>query len=452
MKRPTPVAADRTRPSRGRGPDRSRPEPASSGELTFGSIVHVNEKGGSFGGTEEYISLVTSALSRRGVHSHLVCGLLGGTVPPELDSVHVVEGLASREPLPQLGPQLVQLIGRLDPDVIYLHNVFDPVAVLALSAMPNRGPVIWYVHDHYLSCLSELRWRRDVGSCRERLGVGCLVAIEDGRCVLRYPERALDAGELDRRQALSRSLGRADQVIVVSEYMRSLLVDAQPHLAERINLLPRPIRTPAAVRTRRRTRSDEPAVVTFAGRITPEKGLAVLIEALGSVRSDSPIELCIAGVVEHQAYWAHCQLLLQRATMANAELRVRYVGHLDYAATDELFSQSDIVALPSQWPEPFGAVALEAMSAGATVVASQIGGLGTCLDGGRCGSLVEPYDPTAWAGAIETLLRDPTRAWQLAARGQVRARRQTVESHLVALDQAIRRARGHTRAVDLSPG
>ena len=58
--------------------------------------MHVNEKGGSFGGTEEYIALMTSALAARGVRSHLVCGVVSGTLPPDLESVHVVEGLASR--------------------------------------------------------------------------------------------------------------------------------------------------------------------------------------------------------------------------------------------------------------------------------------------------------------------------------------------------------------------
>ena len=56
------------------------------------SVVHVNEKGGSFGGTEEYIALMTSALAVRSVRSHLVCGVVYDTVPPELESVHVVEG------------------------------------------------------------------------------------------------------------------------------------------------------------------------------------------------------------------------------------------------------------------------------------------------------------------------------------------------------------------------
>ncbi len=266
----------------GPGPLRSglRTETGSDSSA-FGSIVHVNEKGGCFGGTEEYIALLASELARRGVRSHLVCGLVTGVVPADLSSVHIVDGLASRRPRPGTGDELASVVAGLDPDVIYLHNVFDPAAVSALATLANRGPLIWYVHDHYLTCLSELRWRRDVGSCPQRLGEGCLVAIGEGRCVLRYPERSLGVDELDERLSLSRSLGDADGIVVVSEYMRSLLADAEPHLADRIHLVPRPIRDLGALRSRHRDKPSDPAVITFAGRITPEKGLAVLIEALG---------------------------------------------------------------------------------------------------------------------------------------------------------------------------
>lgn len=407
-------------------------------KLSFGSILHVNQKGGSFGGTEEYISLVTRDLRAHGVRSHLVCGVVRGDPPRDLDSLQILEGLASREPALPSGPDLAQAIASLAPDVVYLHNVFDPDVVAAAAAVPDRGPLLWYVHDHYLTCLSELRWQRAHGACRERLGDGCLVAIDERRCVLRHPDRAFHGAELRRRTALSRSLEQADAVIVVSEYMRALLVDAEPHLAGRVHLLDRPIRHPVIVRDRHRTRPDQPAVVAFAGRITPEKGLHVLVEALGAVRTGCPIELRIAGVVEHEDHWLHCQQLARAATEANMWLRVSYLGHLGYEATDELLRGADIVAVPSQWPEPFGAVALEAMSAGATVVASRIGGLDGCVEAGRSGLLVEPSDPTAWATAVEALLDDPGRACQLAAEGQARARGHTVESHLAELDQVVR--------------
>ncbi len=179
------------------------------------------------------------------------------------------------------------------------------------------------MHDHNLTCHSELRWRRDVGSCPHPLGQGCLVAIGEGHCVLRYPEGSLGADELREGRSLSRSLGAADAIVVVSEYMRSLLADAQPHLAERIHLLPRPIRDIGALRPRNRDQPAAPTVTTFAGRIMPEKGLAVWIEALAAIRQSPPIGLRIAGPVEHNACWSHCQQIQTAAMATNPHLTVR---------------------------------------------------------------------------------------------------------------------------------
>jgi glycosyltransferase involved in cell wall biosynthesis len=408
-------------------------------DLAFDSIVHVNEKGGRFGGTEEYLELVTGELASRGVRSHLACGFLAGEVSPVLDSVEVVDGLGSRKIGTHTAAELVEAIGRTEADVIYLHNLFDPAVVTALAEMPGRGPLVWYVHDHYLTCLSELRWRRDYhGACRERLGTGCLDAIRAGHCVLRYPERPLGRAELSERTALSRTLRAVDAVVVVSRFMQGLLRDAEPDAADRIHWLPRPIRPLGPLHPRRRASPRDPAVITFAGRITPEKGLAQLINALATVPADGPVELRIAGVVEHAGYWDDCRSLLRDAVEANPQVRVSWLGHLDYPTTDELLRVSDIVVVPSQWPEPLGAVALEAMSAGAAVIASRIGGLDTWLVDGVNGVLVDPHDGPGWAGAIEALLQDPAHAQSLGGRAHGDVRWLTASTHVDAFDQVVR--------------
>ena len=399
--------------------------------------MHVNEKGGSFGGTEEYIALLTGALCARGVRSHLVCGVVSGVVPSELESVHIVEGLASRQPRSGTGAAVVEVIAELDPDVIYLHNVFDPAVVSAVAALAGRGMLIWYVHDHYLTCLSELRWRRDLGSCPQRLGHDCLVAIGEGRCVLRDPDRSLDAADLEVRTTLSRSLEAADAVVVVSEYMRSLLNDAEPHLDGRLHLLTRPIRNLGDRRLRERSQPADPAIVTYAGRITPEKGLAVVIEALGSITSASTVELRIAGVIEDDSYWSHCQDNQSVAMTTNPRLTVTYLGHLDYDEIDEQFRQSDIVTIPSQWPEPLGAVALEAMAAGAAVIASNVGGLSNTLVHEHNGLHVDPSDVAAWAMAIATLLEHPDRAHRLGQQAHRDLAGVAIGDHLRDLDHLV---------------
>lgn len=399
--------------------------------------MHVNEKGGSFGGTEEYIALLTSGLSARGVRTHLVCGVITGELPTDLSSVHIVEGLASRQAQHDTAGQLAGVIAALDPDVIYLHNVFDAAAVAAVAALPGRGPLIWYVHDHYVTCLSELRWRRDIGSCTQRLGRDCLAAIANGSCVLRYPDRDLDDADLAERLGLSRSLGLADAIVVVSDYMRTLLANAEPNLGERLRLVARPIRDLGDVRIRDRQDRADPAIITYAGRITAEKGLGVVIEALGATPSEGPIELRIAGAVEDDAYWARCRHLQTSATSANPLLGVTYLGHLDYEATDELFRQSDIVVVPSQWPEPLGAVALEAMSAGAAVVASRRGGLANTLVDNHNGLLVDPPDVDHWTTAITSLLDNPEHARQLGYQAHQDVAGIAIADHLAALDRIV---------------
>ena len=225
--------------------------------------------------------------------------------------------------------------------------------------------------------------------------------------------------------------------------MRSLLVAGEPDLAERIHLLRRPIREFGSLRPRDRWKSDDPAVVTFAARITPEKGLAVLIEALGALRGDGPIELCIAGLVEHGAYWAHCQRLQAIAIVTNPHLTVTYLGHLDYAATDDLFRRSDIVAIPSQWPEPLGAVAMEAMSgrerqsSPRTSVGSTPISLTAATD-----YLVDASSAvTAWTETLELLLQHPARARHFGAQAHRDASRITAADHLQALDAMVLRPR-----------
>jgi glycosyltransferase involved in cell wall biosynthesis len=401
------------------------------------SVVHVNEKGGSFGGTEEYIALVTSALAARGVRSHLVCGAVSGTLPGDLESVHVVEGLASRRPQRGTGEALVNVIVELDPDLIYLHNLFDPAAVSAVAAIKGRGVLLWYVHDHYLTCLSELRWRRDIGCCAQRLGHDCLIALQHRHCVLRHPDVTYGVADVEGRLALSRSLEAADAIVVVSDHMRALLHDAQPHLDAHLHMLSRPIRDLGPIRLRHRTRPEDPAVVVYAGRITAEKGLAVVIEAVGAMHHHAPVELRIAGVIEDHRYWSHCQQLQTAAMARNPDLTITYLGHLDYDATDEQFRQCDIVTIPSQWPEPLGAVALEAMSAGAAVIASKVGGLADTIVHNHNGLHAEPGTVESWITALTTLLQHPALAHRLGQQAHHDHANIAIDDHLNDLDNLV---------------
>lgn len=416
---------------------------ALAAPTSFESVLHVNEKGGRFGGTEEYVALLSESLARRGVRSHLACGLGGRGLPPSLASTHLVEGLARREGSPATAGELARLVATLRPDVVYLHNIFDPRLVEALDGLRPRPVLLWYVHDHYLTCLTELRLRAG-RECRQLLGEGCLEAVAGGACTRRHAERPLGPPQLEERLALLAGAGAVDGVIVVSRYMQDLLRDHLPHLRARVHRLTRPIRTGgddgrgAREARRRRASPGAAALVAFAGRITPEKGLDVVLEALGRLVVDRPVELQVAGVVEHAEHWEHCQRLAEAAMSANPHLTWRHLGHLGYEETDALFARADLVVVPSRWPEPLGAVTGEALAQGAPVVASAVGGLDTFIEHGqRGGLLAPPGDVAAWTEAIDRLLADPLLAERLAARGAVAARGWSVDAHIDELDQLV---------------
>ncbi len=141
--------------------------------------------------------------------------------------------------------------------------------------------------------------------------------------------------------------------------------------------------------------------------------------------------------MEDQEYWARCEALIAGASATCPGFEAVYLGHLDYDATDELFAQSDIVVVPSRWPEPLGAVALEAMAAGAAVVASQVGGLGDIIVHGRNGLHATAGDVDSFAAALSWLVGRPDDARRLGVQAHRDIADVSTEDHLRDLDDLV---------------
>jgi len=102
------------------------------------------------------------------------------------------------------------------------------------------------------------------------------------------------------------------------------------------------------------------------------------------------------------------------------EDRVAFLGKQD--RFEELLAASDVFLLPSE-QESFGLAALEALSCGIPVVASDIGGIPELVTAGETGFLAPVGDTRAMAGHVLTLVQDPAR-WTAFSR---RAREQVLE-------------------------
>lgn len=157
--------------------------------------------------------------------------------------------------------------------------------------------------------------------------------------------------------------------------------------------------------------------VLFAGRLTPHKGVDVLLRAL-----PEGAQLTVVGTPGHDPRPPESGYprLLERLA-AGRQVRFRHaVGEGELAV---LYRRAAVFALPSvhrtcygRWvavPELLGLSVLEAMASGTPVVCSRVGGLPEVVRDGETGFLVEPGDVTGLRDRLALLLGDPTLARRL---------------------------------------
>ncbi len=154
-------------------------------------------------------------------------------------------------------------------------------------------------------------------------------------------------------------------------------------------------------------------VISFVGRLDPEKGLESLIKAFALVvKNGKKAKLLIAGrpVVHFSDLGKECsdigekykQSLEQLATHLGVRERVEFLGHV--SNTDAVYQVSDITVLPSLWSEPFGRVIIEAMACGTPVVGSRIGGIPEILTGEFQNGLFDAGDEKSLSETLSRII------------------------------------------------
>jgi glycosyltransferase involved in cell wall biosynthesis len=145
---------------------------------------------------------------------------------------------------------------------------------------------------------------------------------------------------------------------------------------------------------------DEP-IVYYVGRMVPEKGLSVLIDAVPQVLQDWPgVKFVLAGG------GGYANDLKEQANALGVQGNVIFPGRISDEVRDQLFMVANCAVFPSLY-EPFGIVALEAMAAGVPVVVSDVGGLSEVVELHETGIKVHPDDPGSLAWGILHTLRNP---------------------------------------------
>lgn len=153
--------------------------------------------------------------------------------------------------------------------------------------------------------------------------------------------------------------------------------------------------------------------VGIAGRIAPEKGHLMLLEAAAKLGDRYPLRYVIAGDGPYQA------TVCDEVRRLHLEDRVIFAGFRD--DINNVIAAMDMMTLPSTWKEPCAAVVQQAMALCKPVVGTRAGGTPEMIVEGETGFLVPPSDPDALAGAIARLAGDAFLRKRLGVAGRERA-------------------------------
>nr|WP_081785272.1 glycosyltransferase family 4 protein [Cellulomonas sp. KRMCY2] len=226
--------------------------------------------------------------------------------------------------------------------------------------------------------------------------------------------RALQVAYPMVRQSMEKISAR----IAVSEDARRTLVE---HLGGDAVVIPNGVYVDAfeaAEPDPRWTGTPQAPTIAFLGRLDePRKGLPVLTQAVAGVLAEHPgARFLVAGRGEAGEAEA-------RETLGPATASVEFLGGISDEDKARLLSSVDVYVAPQTGGESFGIVLVEAMSAGATVVASDLGAFRRVLDEGAAGVLFRTGDPGDLAATLNRVLRDPELRARTAARASVVVRR-----------------------------
>jgi glycosyltransferase involved in cell wall biosynthesis len=280
--------------------------------------------------------------------------------------------------------ELADLITRERPDVVHLHNPYPLISPWVVRTAHAHGvPVVQTVHNFRHTCVSGVFFR-DGRPCHDCAGRAFPAPAVRHACY--RGSRAQSAAMATALAVHRRTWHRLDRFLAltpaVADYLRGLGIPAD-RVVTKPNSAPDP---------------GPPAPLgegfLFAGRLAPEKGIDLLLDAWTRHPAGSLGPLRVAGDGP----------LRDRVRAAAAERSdIVALGLLDEPAVRRELRRATVVVVPSTWDEVCPMIAVEALAHGRPVLATTTGGLPWLV--GDAGWLVNP-DPATLATALPTARAD----------------------------------------------
>lgn len=369
----------------------------AAGSLAVKVCVIHNEYG-KLSGEEVAVRNLKNLLEEKG---HSVVPYIRSSA--EIDAMHLgrIRAFFSGVYSPKSRKVIADLLEREKADLVHVHNLFPLISPSVLLECKARNiPVVMTVHNYRLICPSGLFAYE--GKVCEKCAGG-----HEYWALFRNCERSIlkSTGYGLRNWTARRNGYFRDNVTLyatLTEFQRQKLI-AAGFEENRIRVVPNMLNDDYA--------SGRPSVLGsyfgFVGRLSPEKGVDVLLSA---AKTESGIPFKIAGTMGSA-----------NGDQMNSLSNVEFRGYLEGKRLHKFYEESRAILLASTCYEGFPMVILEAMFNAKPVICPRIGGLSEIVKDGVTGLLFEPGNSSDLAEKVRYLWDRPELCRKLGNAGREKA-------------------------------
>ncbi|WP_151448247.1 glycosyltransferase family 4 protein [Lacisediminimonas profundi] len=262
--------------------------------------------------------------------------------------------------------ELERQIDEFKPDVIHVHNSFPLVSPsLYWAASKKCRPVVQTLHNFRLMCLQAM-FLRNKQVCEDCKGTIPWRGVVRGCYHDSTAQSAVLAGMLVVHWSLGTFHRKVARYIALNQFSRDKFVEGGLP-ADRITIKPNFVRHEPM-------REVDRSGALFVGRLSVEKGLSLLAEAVESIPG---MTVAVLGNGPE-------------LPIAQAHPQLNACGRVDRTEVLRQMNSASCLVMPSMWYETFGLVQMEAFSCGLPVIAPRFGSMAEMIDDNRTGLLFMP--------------------------------------------------------------
>jgi len=295
-----------------------------------------------------------------------------------------------------------EMLSTFSPQVVHFHNIIGLSASLTRIAK-NRGVKTFLtLHDYWGICFKNTLLKPDGTICDGHSKChDCNPHISDGE-ITDIPIRL-------RKDFVLSQLEFVDFFISPSAFVAKRYIEAGM-VAEKIRVIPNGIDTKRFSHIKK-TKSSTKLRISYIGYLGKHKGIDTVIESLAHLQNRDLVQINLIGDGEESVRYR------DRVRELGVSDVVRFWGKIDNSRIEEVYSQTDVLLLPSIWPENQPVSITEAMAARIPIMASRLGGIPELVEDGVTGFLFEAGNAIDLAQKIDHCLQTRDSLAHMGERG-----------------------------------